>query len=431
MAAAMVYSGSMTMKTTQAAAPSSIAVIGAGIVGMCCARWLQRDGHRVTVFDPVAPGESCSFGNAGIISATSVLPFALPGTISKLPGWLTDPLGPLTIRWCYLPRLAPWFLRLAANTRLSRVEATADSLKALNAPTLEAYRELLGSADFADLVRQDGILYAYRDAAELADAEVGWEMRRARGVQFEMLGPDQLRQMEPALSPAFTRGVFLENSAHVVSSVRVVKTLAERFLADGGEIVAQRIEDIDIGPDGPRAIRSAAGAHPFDGLVVAAGAWSHQLSKRLGSRVPLEAERGYHVTIKDPGAGPRRPVGLPGAGFIATPMEMGLRAGGTVEFATVDAPPDYRRAKVILGHVKRMFPDINSSAVTEWMGCRPSLPDSLPVISRSPHFASVHYAFGHGHLGLTEGSISGKLVAEMVAGRPTSIDPAPYRIDRF
>ena len=256
-------------------------------------------------------------------------------------------------------------------------------------------------------------------------------MRRARGVRFEKLGPDQMRQMEPALSPEFTRGVFLENSAHVVSPVRVVETLAERFLADGGEIVAQRIDDVDIGPDGPRAVRSAAGEHPIDGLVVAAGAWSHRLSRRLGSRVPLEAERGYHVTIADPGAGPRRPVGLPGAGIIATPMEMGLRAAGTDEFATVDAPPDYRRAKVILGHVKKMFPAINSGAATEWMGCRPSLPDSLPVIGRSPHFANVHYAFGHGHLGLTEGSISGKLVAEMIAGRPTSIDTAPYRIDRF
>ena len=427
----MVYSGAMTTQTTPAAAPSSIAVIGAGIVGMCCARWLQRDGHRVTVFDSVPPGESCSFGNAGIISPTSVLPFALPGTLRKLPGWLADPLGPLTIRWRHLPRLAPWFLRLAANTRPHRVEAIADALMALNTPALETYRELLSAAEFSDLVRHDGILYAYRDAAELADADTAWEMRRVRGVRFEKIGRDQLRQMEPALSPDLTCGVFLEHSAHVVSSVRVVKTLAERFLAEGGEIVAQRVDDVDIGPDGPRAVRSEAGEHRVDGLVVSAGAWSHRLSTRLGSRVPLEAERGYHVTIKDPGAGPRRPVGLPSAGLIATPMEMGLRAAGTDEFATVDAPPDYRRAKVILGHVKKLFPGINSEAVTEWMGCRPSLPDSLPVIGRSPHFANVHYAFGHGHLGLTEGAISGKLIAEMVAGRPTSIDPAPYRIDRF
>lgn len=398
---------------------------------MSCARWLQRDGRAVTVIDPSPPGESCSFGNAGIISMGSVVPLATPGMLRRLPGYLLDPLGPLTVRWRYLPQLAPWLIRLLAAGRPRRFGPIADALRALNAPALDAYRTLLAPEDFADLIRHEGVLYVYESETALdADAE-GWKMRRARGVRFTRLGCDELRQVEPALGPGFACAVLVEDAAHVVNSHRLVTSLAERFLSDGGRILAERVGDVEIGDAGPRAVLTDRGRRACDALVVAAGAWSRGLAARLGNRVPLETERGYHVTLPSPGVTPRRPVAFPAGGFIATPMEMGLRIAGTVELGGLEAPPDYRRTKALLEHGRRLFPGLDGEDVSEWMGFRPSLPDSLPVIGRSSRVGGVYYAFGHGHLGLTEGAITGKLVAELVAGRPTSIDVRPYRPDRF
>ena len=411
---------------------SPVTVIGAGIIGLCCARWLQRGGHAVTVIDPVAPGESCSFGNAGIISKTSVVPLAMPGTLAKVPGWLIDPLGPLVVRWPYMPRAAPWLLRLLAASRRSRVAVIADALAALNAPTLDAYGELLGAADFADLIRHDGVINAYETVAELeADAEA-WDMRRARGANFERFDGGALRELEPALNPDIPCAMLVKDTAHSINPLRLVKTLAERFVGDGGAILESRVERVECGDGKPRALHLEGGARlTVETLVIAAGAWSRRLSSRLGSTPPLEAERGYNVTIADAGIALKRPVSLSSRGFYATPMELGLRIAGTVEFGGVDAPPDYRRADILLDHGRFLLPGLRAGGVSRWMGCRPSLPDSLPVIGRSPHYEQLYYAFGHGHLGLTEGAITGKLIAEMIAGKPTSIDLTPYRIDRF
>ncbi len=413
-------------------AGSHVTVVGAGIVGLCCARWLQRGGHDVTVIDPVAPGESCSSGNAGIISKTAVVPLAMPGILAKVPGWLIDPLGPLVVRWAYLPRAAPWLLRLLAASRRSRVAAIADAMGALNTPSVDTYGELLGSADFADLVRRDGAINAYETVAALeADAEA-WDMRKARGVRFERIDGPALRELEPALNPDIPCAMYVPDTAHTINPLRMVKTLAARFLGDGGEIVENRVNRMECDAQGPRALHLDGGAtHPVEALVIAAGAWSRRLAAQFGSKPPLEAERGYHVTIADSGITLKRPVSLTSRGFYATSMEDGLRIAGTVEFGGIDAPPNYRRARVLLNHGRFLLPGLRDGEVSQWMGCRPSLPDSLPVIGRSPHFEQLFYAFGHGHLGLTGGAFTGKLIAELIAGKPTSIDLAPYRIDRF
>lgn len=411
---------------------SNVTIIGAGIVGICCARWLQRDGCDVAVIDPVPPGESCSFGNAGIISKSSVIPLAMPGTIAKAPGWLLDPLGPLAVRWSYLPRVTPWLLRLLAASRRSRVAAIADALATLNTPSIDAFGDLLGEAVFADLIRRDGVINAYESVAALeADAE-SWNMRRERGVIFERFDGPRLHEFEPALNPDIPCAMYIPDTAHTINPLRLVKILAEQFVRDGGRIMSNRVNRIECGDQGPRKLYLDDGtSHPVDVLVIAAGAWSRRLSGPLGSRPPLETERGYHVTIAQPGVTLKRPVSLAGRGFYATSMEVGLRIAGTVEFGGLDAPPDYRRARLLLDHGRFLFPGLRDEGVSEWMGCRPSLPDSLPIIGRSPHHRRLYYAFGHGHLGLTEAAITGKLIAELIAGRPTSIDIDPYRIDRF
>jgi D-amino-acid dehydrogenase len=412
-------------------ARQNITVVGAGIVGMSCARWLQLDGHKVTVIDPVAPGESCSFGNAGIISSSAMAPLATPGMVWKALGWMFDPMGPFTVRWSYMPTALPWLLRLLANSRRSRVMEISDALRVLNAPTLDNYRELFSTDDFNDLIRLDGSINAYTTEAELDGEQEWWDMRSRYGFSTHRIGRDELRQMEPDINPNIACAVFTEETAHVVSPVRVVTTLADRFLAAGGEIIAQQVEGFDVGPDGPRALFASGEQRPVETLVIAAGAWSHRLAAKLGSRVPLEAERGYHMVIPDPGVDVRRPVTLASGKFYATPMETGLRIAGTVEIAGVDAEPNFERARALLEHGRNLYPGLKTDGAIEWSGCRPSLPDSLPVIGRSPRYDNVYYAFGHGHLGLTEGGITGKLIAEQIAGKPTSIDLAPYRADRF
>jgi D-amino-acid dehydrogenase len=412
--------------------PGDATVIGAGIVGICCASYLQRAGFRVTVVDERPPGEGCSFGNAGIISPSSCVPISTPGMLWQVPGYLADPLGPLALRLAYFPTVLPWLVRFLLAGRRGRVGAISKAMAALHAPCLDAYAPLVKEAGAQDLIRQQGSLYVSKKhgKGKIGDA-LSHALRAAAGIASEPVGADELRQLDPHLSPAFKGGLFFPNTAQSVNSFRLVQVLAEHLERNGGSILRRRVTGFDLGMDGPRALRTEAGDLAVDRLVIAAGAWSHRLAAQLGSDVPLEAERGYHVMLPDPGIMPRIPVQNYDHGFYATPMENGLRFAGTVEFAGVDAPPDYRRAEILLRLGKEMYPALNTDGATQWMGCRPSLPDSLPVIDRSPRFPKVHYAFGHSHFGLMGAAITGKLVAELVAGTPSSIDLAPYRITRF
>ena len=408
-----------------------VVVVGAGVVGMCCARALQRRGFAVTVLDPVPPGESTSSGNAGILAPEAVAPIAMPGVMRQIPKWLLDPLGPLTIRWWYLPRILPWLLRLLANTRPARIERIAAALHALNRPLIDAHRALLGAGDFARLVRTDGLLYAYESPRAFAAAATDWAWRKEHGTGAEILSAARLRELEPALAPGIAGGVFIANGGHVVDPLALVRAIAARFTAEGGSIRRRRAVGFAFADSRVDAVTTDDGPAAADAVVIAAGAWSHLLTVLLGHRVPLEAERGYHLTLAEPGVIPSRPVSLPEGGFFATPMAMGLRLAGTVEFAGLEAPPDTRRAYAMLARAKRVFPGLADSVTSEWMGFRPSLPDSLPVIGPSPRLANVFFAFGHGHLGLSEAAITGRLIAQAVAGEPPEIDLAPYRIDRF
>lgn len=409
-----------------------ITVVGAGIVGICCASYLQREGFAVTVVDERPPGEGCSFGNAGVLSPRSCVPICMPGMLRKVPGYLADPLGPLALRWAYFPTVLPWLLRFLLNGRRHRVEEISRAMAALHGKALDAYAPLVRDAGAQDLIRHSGSLYVSRKKGK---GEVGDvfsnALREAAGIKSEPVGADELRQLDPALSPEFKGGIFFPETGQSLNSFRLVQVLAAQVARDGGRILRRRVTGFELGPEGPIALRTDEGALPVRRLVIAAGAWSRGLAAQLGSAVPLEAERGYHVMLPRPGVMPRMPVQDYDHGFYATPMENGLRFAGTAEFAGIETPPDYRRARILLRLGKEMYPGIATEGVTEWMGCRPSLPDSIPVIDRSPRFPAVHYAFGHSHWGLMGAAITGKLVSELVAGKPSAIDLRPYRITRF
>jgi D-amino-acid dehydrogenase len=408
-----------------------IVVLGAGIIGACSALRLQRDGHDVTLLDRDEPGLGSSFGNAGSLGGSSCIPMALPGMIRNVPRWLFDPLGPLSVRRGYALRAAPWLIKWIRASRLGVVHAAADALHALNAGTVEGYRALLSSDQYRDLIREAGTLHVWRRRPAGRTEALIRELRATHGQRFEELGADEIRQLVPDLSKAFTAGLLLPDGAHIRNPHRLVQALASNLTEAGGRVVRDEMLGIGFGPTGPDRVLTRIGSIRFDGLVVAAGAFSGRLASELGARVPLEAERGYHLTVVEPTIRLPMPVSFVDHKFYATPMETGLRLAGTAEFAGLEAAPDWRRSEALLANARRALPELGGGGTSVWMGRRPSIPDSVPVIGRSPRHANVVLAFGHGHYGMCGGPGTGRLVADLVAGRPPFIDPTPYSAERF
>ncbi len=411
--------------------PKKITIIGAGIVGIATACYLRRDGHEVTVVDMNPPGEYCSFGNAGILSPGSCVPQALPGILWKVPGYLADPLGPLTVRWSYLPQAVPWLLRFVVNSRLSRVEKIADALRPLLKQTFDAYEPLVKHAGVSDLIRQTGYIVVYESDKAYRGDVLAWKLRRDRGVAINEIDAAEIQRIAPALAKIYQRGLYLPEQGYVANPGRLTQALAAQFQRDGGQTLQRKVLAIEPGPTGPAALVTDAGRMPVETLVICAGVHSNEFSAALGDPVPIEAERGYHVTVSDPGVALPLPVFAPEGKFFVTPMEMGLRIAGQAEFAGIDAEPNYTRADILAKHLQRMLPDIRTTQGTQWMGRRPSMPDSLPVIGPSLRHGNVYYAFGHGHVGLCGAAPTGRIIADLVAGRKPPIDISPYRPGRF
>ena len=409
----------------------NIIIIGAGIVGIATASYLRRDGHAVTVVDMRPPGEYTSFGNAGILSPGSCVPQALPGVLQKVPGFLSDPMGPLAIRPAHFLKALPWFLRLVAASRLSRVEQIADALRPLLKQTFDAYAPLVQNAGVTDMIRQQGYVVAYSSREALQRDALPWKLRRDRGVVIEEIDGAAIRQKVPQLAGSYEAGLYLPEQGHVTNPERLTKALAEQFQKDGGKILQRKVLDIEFSPEGPRALVTDAGHLPLESLVICAGSHSNEFTAKLGDNLPLEAERGYHVTFSDPRFTLPMPVFLPQQKVFVTPMEMGLRIAGQSEFAGNDAEPNYGRADVLSKQMQAIFPGISNVDATKWMGRRPSMPDSLPVIGPASKMPNVWYAFGHGHVGLCGGAPTGRLSAEMIGGRPTNIDATPFGAGRF
>src|SRR5271170_2725189 len=391
-----------------------VGVIGAVMVGVCAASWLQRDGHSVFLIERDEPGHGASFGNAGCFNGSSVTPVAMPGVVWNVPGWLFDPLAPLALRWSYLPPIAPWLLRFvrAGTPEKARAAAGAD-----------------------DLVHRLGHLYVYRSAESLAKDRFSWDLRRENGVEIDEFDADELRQLEPTLSRDYVRGILVRENGHTSNPLGLVERLLGHFLRSGGELVHARATGFRL--DGGRlaAIRTDQGDLAADAAIVCAGAWSKPLAAALGDRVPLETERGYHLMIRDPEVMPRIQTADADGKFVATPMDTGLRFAGTVELAGLAAPPDWRRSRILLEQGRRMLPGLAAGhpedRISVWMGHRPSLPDSLPALGRSRATPDVIYAFGHGHVGMTAAPMTGRIVADLVAGRPPAIDISAFDAGRF
>ena len=410
--------------------PRRIAVIGAGIVGVSCALHLQRDGHDVTLIDRGEPGLGTSFGNAGIIVHSASMPVGMPGMWKDVPKFLFGTEPYFSVRWPYLLRLAPWLARLLKETQAVRVEANAAALATIAREVKPAWRDLLDQTHTHEFVRQKGWLKVYESSAAFeATAKVRALYDRHGGV-YEILGADEIRQMEPTLAPIFTRALYFPEFDSLTNPLRVVQAFVLDFIARGGQLRQAEVAGFDLASR-PRIVRTDGDAIETDGIVLAAGAWSRGLARQLGSDVPLDTERGYHIMLPNMDPGPTRPLLYGDHGFAISPMEEGLRLAHGVELASLNAPPNYAWVRRLLPYAKRMLPGLDTHELSSWLGCRPTLPDSRPVIGASPMHPDVYFAFGHQHYGLSLGPLTGRLISDLIAGRDPGIDLAPFRPHRY
>jgi glycine/D-amino acid oxidase-like deaminating enzyme len=411
---------------------SHVVVIGAGIVGTCCALWLRRQGFRVTLVDRNEPGSGCSAGNAGMFQTGSVMPLATPGILRRVPRMLLDPNGPLVIRWKHLPVLAPWLWRLVRNASPARMDAISDALASLLRGAKDAYRPLVAGAGAQSLIRDQGELYVFRSDRAYAAVSQKHLLYHRHGIEVVELDAAALREREPALSPAYRRGYYLPDSSYTTDPRALTLALAADFARHGGEVLRANADAIAVGDEGVRIVISDA-TLACDRLVIAAGAFSKSLAAQVGVDVPLESLRGYHLDLPDRGVQLNGPLIDGEMNFGVIPMAGRVRLAGTIELAGLEAAPAWRRADMLLPLAKAMLPSLASHGAdaVRWMGHRPGLPDSLPVIGPAPNRPNVWLAFGHGQLGLTLAAVTGRVVAEALAGQTTTVDLSPFRVDRF
>jgi D-amino-acid dehydrogenase len=418
----------------EAQCPRAIAVIGAGIVGTATALALAADGHTVTLFDHGAPGAGTSFGNAGAIVTGAVTPTATPGVIRSIPSYVFDRNSAAVLRPAHLVKALPWLFRFIEASRSARVSKIAHALNPLVSGAMQAHQALAGLSNALNLICPVGWLKLYGSDAAFSNSALERELMTRHGVNFSVLTAGEVSDLEPKLNRnTFTRGVFQPGSGFVNYPMALAQAYMACALQRGAEHIQESVREVRPAEGDRVSIRTDEATRHFDSAVVAAGAWSKQFAAQLGDSVSLDTERGYHLSF---GLSTdqllHRPVCYPEKQFVLSPMHDGISLVSGDELAGLDAPPDYRRIRALVPLACSVLPGMTGQAVQrEWMGFRPSTPDSLPVIGRSPRCKNVFYAFGHGHLGLTLSAITAQLVAGMIGNHPDPFDMTPYRIDRF
>jgi D-amino-acid dehydrogenase len=408
-----------------------VAIIGAGIVGLACAWHVLQSGHTVVLVDPDPEGDKASFGNAGGIAVSEVVPASAPGVFLKLPKWLFDPLGPLSLRWTHAPRLLPWMLRFSRVSTRSEMERIAGALSALNSRTYDDLMPLLNSAGLSDKLYNHGALTVYESETAFQEDAAEWDLKRQHGVTCTPMSGDEARQLEPALGGLVHKAMFTPQWSQVSDPKDIHNGLLDTVLGNGATIARGAAKRINQTATGVRIEMDGDADVSADLVVLAAGAWSKPLAASIGDRVLLESERGYNTTLPTPGISVTRELIFAERKFVATPLATGLRIGGAAEFGGLTSRPNFKRSETLVKLAKRYLPDFDSDQGIQWSGHRPATPDSLPVIGRSPNNRNVIHAFGHGHLGLTQAATTGRLVADLIDNKPASLDLTPYRIERF
>lgn len=406
-------------------------IAGAGIVGVSTGIWLRRfSDAEVTIIDRAAPGEGTSHGNAGVLASCSVAPVTAPGLVRKAPGMLMNPDFPLFMRWGYFPKLLPWLLKYLANANDSDTQRIAKGLTEIVGDSVDQHVALVRDTDAADWVTHSDYSFAYKDRAAFEADAYTWSLRKAAGFEPELREGDKLREIEPGLSPDFKLLASMKDHGFIRDPGGYVKALAQVFEGLGGTIRQAEIKDVEVSDGNVSAVQTSTGRHECDKLVLATGVWSKPLMKKLGINVPLESERGYHIIFKDAERGPTHPIMVTTGKFVATPMAAGLRCAGVVEFGGLEAGANGKALDLLRRQTRAAFPDLTHSEEIEWLGHRPAPSDSLPLIGEIRD-TGVYAAFGHHHIGLTSGPKTGRLVAGLLANKPTNTNLDAFSPMRF
>lgn len=408
-----------------------VIVIGAGVVGLSAAIAAQGRGLSVTVIDREGPAAGASAGNAGAFAFTDILPLASPGILWKAPKWLRDPLGPLSVPPSYALKIAPWMFRFWRACAASKVEHSTAAQTALMDLSKVELEPFLKKTETTAMLRKEGNLQVYESDAEFESSLPGWKARERHGIEFRHLNAEQMAEIQPGIASRFTCGTFTPGWYSIADPKLYTLALAEHFRAIGGRI--ERLDIASLRPleDGVEVVSHDGRTRNAAKVVLAAGAFSHRIARSLGEKIPLETERGYNTTLPSGAFDLRTQVTFGGHGFVVTRLSSGIRVGGAVELGGLELPANFARSEALLAKAKAFLPGLKTEGGKQWMGFRPSLPDSLPAIGEARHTARVVYAFGHGHLGLTQSAGTARIVADLLTGQKPAIDTRAFSPQRF
>jgi D-amino-acid dehydrogenase len=408
-----------------------VVVIGAGIVGVSAAIWLQRDGHDVVLVDRAGPAEGTSYGNAGVLASSSVVPVTTPGIVPKAPGMLLHPNRPLFLKWRYLPKLTPWLVRYLRHCRPNETKRIAVALHPIIGDSLADHQALAGGTAAEKWIVPSDFVFVYRDRRHFEHSAFDWSLKRAHCFSWNELEGSAFKAYDPIFSDKLSFAVAVPGHGYIADPGRYVKDLAAHAETNGARMVKAEVDDFVLSDGRVVGVRATGETIPCTAAIVATGAWSGPLTKKLGLNVPLESERGYHLELLNPSVMPRSPTMISSGKFVATPMAGRLRLAGIVEFGGLEAPPSRAPFGLLERSIKAAIPGLTWERAEEWMGHRPVLTDSIPVIGEAPNMRGAFLGFGHHHVGLTGGPKTGRLLAQLAVGHSPNIDMTPYAPGRF
>ena len=405
-----------------------IAVVGAGIVGICSAFFLQKNGFQVTLLDKKEPGSMTSFGHACTFADYANVPVNSPDLFRDIPSMLLRSDGPLAVDFFHVLKNINWTTKFLQNCTTKKVEYISKSLGNLLNNSSISYDEIFTDVKVSEYIKNEEALYLYQNETEFLKAKTTNELRQKNGVRIKTLSKNKILDLEPSLAPVFFNGQIFIGSRHTTNPSMISKRIFETFINNGGEFIQSHVDDLTAEDDSVN-LNLNNNNHKFEKVIICAGAWSNNLSKKIGESFPLDTERGYHVMFNNHGL-INRPIGWSQSGFYLVQLEEGLRAAGTVEIAGLSKPENKKRIQMIESQARRLLPQLNEVKST-WLGFRPTLPDSLPVIGPSKKNKNIIYAFGHQHIGWTLGAVTGKIINSICNDRVPNINIEPFSPSRF